>query len=350
MRIWIALLAVMAGCGGGDSGGTSGAATGDPRIVVDVYDASKAYNGTTFFATNYDNTPRIIRVDMTGNVVWEYVLPDYMLAAGQIAVDAEYLPDSNSVLIVASRVGVFEVDYEDPSILKFSFLTAEISHDADRLANGNTLFVYGHDDVEGVNTQVTEVDSLGNVVWSWRAWEHAEFDSFSGTFNGGWVHANAVQRLPNGNTLISLRNFQMTVTVDHTPAGNVVEIFDWDAAGYGVCYPHEPEFIPGTPPHVLVALQNESSFQAVEIEWPSGTVVWTYAWDGPLSSFMPTRDADRLPNGNTLLQSLVTIDGVKDSVIVEVTPSGEIVWQMRLVGYAENGTPGFIYKAQRVGS
>ncbi|MBN1490250.1 MAG: hypothetical protein JXA69_10055 [Phycisphaerae bacterium] len=58
------------------------------------------------------------------------------------------------------------------------------------------------------------------------------------------------------------------------------------------------------------------------------------------------RDADRLPNGNTLIQA-VAMPG-DDSVIMEVTPSGEVVWQLKYKDSPATGTPGWFYKAGRV--
>lgn len=201
---------------------SSGSAqTRDARIVIDVHDASKAYAGTTFFTTTYNNTPRIMQVDLDGNVVWEYVLPQAILTVDQIAVDAEYLPSTNTVLIASTRKGVFEIDYDAPNAIVWSYLTTRVSHDANRLENGNTLFVYGHDDAEN-ETQVTEVDRNGTVVWSWTARNHSEFDAYRGTFNRGWTHANAVERLADGTTMISLRNFQARPASVQRVHGSVV--------------------------------------------------------------------------------------------------------------------------------
>jgi hypothetical protein len=57
----------------------------------------------------------------------------------------------------------------------------------------------------------------------------------------------------------------------------------------------------------------------------------------------PVRDANRLPNGSTLITGTTEI--------VEVTPEGEIVWRLRLQGASfglqEAAAFGF-YKAERI--
>jgi hypothetical protein len=56
-------------------------------------------------------------------------------------------------------------------------------------------------------------------------------------------------------------------------------------------------------------------------------MVWSYA--NP--ELRTVRDADRLPNGNTLLQGVVTVDGTENAVLIELTSAGEIVWLLRLL-------------------
>ena len=49
----------------------------DPEIVVDIYEPEKAYNGTTLLPDNHDaERPRIIEVNMLGEIVWEFAMPN----------------------------------------------------------------------------------------------------------------------------------------------------------------------------------------------------------------------------------------------------------------------------------
>ena len=48
----------------------------DPAIKVTVYNREKVWPGTTLLNDNHDEEwPRIIEVNMLGEVVWEYVIP-----------------------------------------------------------------------------------------------------------------------------------------------------------------------------------------------------------------------------------------------------------------------------------
>lgn len=112
----------------------------DPDIVVEVYDPAQAYNGTTLIPDNHDiSQPRIIEVNMRGEVVWEYIVPNDLKSNTNPGFDAETLSSGN-MLAVFARKGVYEID-----------------RDANRLPNGNTLITGSQ--------AIIEVTSQGNVVW-----------------------------------------------------------------------------------------------------------------------------------------------------------------------------------------
>ena len=150
----------------------------------------------------------------------------------------------------------------------------------------------------------------------------------------GWTHANAASRLPNGNTLINLRNFDLTIEVD--PQGKVVWFFD---CGFLGKYPHEPEILPNGNMVIAIHCPPPGCWdQIVEIERKTKEIVWRFTIPG----MKVTRDADRLPNGNTLI-----VERIK---IFEVTPEGEIVWRLRVRGVSgkKHDFEKFFYKAQRI--
>lgn len=310
----------------------------DQLLVIEVYDAEKAYNGTTLLYDGYGSgNRRIIEVDMEGNVVWEYTIDPNIDATG-VGVDTE-LTEDDTILFVLSEYGVIEVNREGEIV--WEYLDPDVSHDADRLENGNTLVVFGNRD--GVtDAQVKEVNPDGEIVWEWYARSAYGDSEYTGILSGGWTHTNGADRLEDGNTMINLRNFDLTIIVD--PEGNVVEEYDWNTYGEDVD-PHEAEINDDT---LLVCLQEDSDYAAVEINMETGEMVWGYSADGIRRS----RDCDRLPNGNTLI---VTVLMGKDnkSTIIEVTPDGEVVWQMILdtplaEENAPGGGPGYFYKAQRL--
>jgi len=303
------------------------------ELYVDIYVPEKVCDGTTLLPDLHDSErPRIIEVDMQGQVVWEYVIPDDLKQYRNPGMDVELLSNGN-ILFVLPRNGVYEIDRSGTVV--WSYLHRQVSHDADRLPDGNTLFAWGGSDGKD-DAQVKEVNQNGELVWSWYARDEFDVAPYDDISREGWTHANAVTRLDSGNTLVSLRNFNLTVEVN--PEGEVVWTYDWSLLGGDD--PHEPEFLPDN--DLLICLQHDTPHQVVQINRDTEEVVWEYFRSG----LRTARDSDRLPNGNTLIQG-VMVDG-DDSVIFEVTPDGEIVWQLKLKDTPATGSPGWFYKAERL--
>ncbi|MBI2438559.1 MAG: aryl-sulfate sulfotransferase [Lentisphaerae bacterium] len=306
------------------------------ELYVDVYDEAKAYNGSTYFAEAH-SSPRIVAVNMQGAITWQYNVPSNLRQFTNPGFDVEVLTNNGHVLFVLPSNGVYEID--SAGTVVWSNLDAQVSHDADRLANGNTIYIFGNND-KFEDPQVKEVNAGGGLVWSWSANTAFDYEPYRSISAEGWTHANAVTRLQGGNTLVNLRNFDMTVEVNH--AGAVVWSNDWSTIGGTNCDPHEPEI--ETNGHIVVCLQNNSPYQVVEIDKSTKELVWTYARDG----LRTARDADRLPNGNTLIVGV--LQPQEDSVVFEVTAEGEIVWQLKIKDAPATHSPGFFYKAQRLGA
>ncbi len=297
--------------------------TKDPDISVDVYQSDMAWAGTTLLVDSHNRQRRrIIEVNILGEIIWEYVVP------GEDWAEAELL-SNNNILYSVSGEGVYEIDRSGKIV--WQYLTSKIDHDADRLPNGNTIFVFGTDDQKS-DAQVTEVNPKGEIVWTWYAKDYFDKAPYKDIYDGGWVHTNAVSRLTNGNTLISLRNFGFVVEVD--PKGEVV-----GTIGEGLFNnQHDPEVLPNG--NILMANHGKPN-RAIEFDPKTGKIVWQSAGFKPEAS--PVRDANRLPNGNTLITGTTEI--------VEVTPEGVIVWRLGLKGISFSGQEanylGF-YKADRI--
>ena len=51
-----------------------------------------------------------------------------------------------------------------------------------------------------------------------------------------------------------------------------------------------------------------------------------------------------------LLLAVVCVGCQRDCFEIEVTPEGDVVWQLTLHGISQNGRPGQFFKAERIGS
>ena len=300
----------------------------DPDISVDVYKADKAYAGTTLLADNHrEHRPRILELDMHGKILWQYVLPAALRSYTNPGFDVERLSNGHVLFVLPLR-GVYEIDRSGTVV--WEYRDSKVTHDADRLPNGNTLVAFGGNDGKS-DAQVKEVDPEGRVVWTWKARDHFTGPEYEGISDQGWTHTNAVTRLENGHTLISLRNFNLIAEVDRT--GSVVRTI-----GKGIlAYQHDPEVQPNG--HILVA-NHKRPHRVIEIDPEANRVVWSSK--GFPREMCPVRDADRLPNGNILITAAKNL--------LELTREGELVWRLNLdVTFQDRRQApalGF-YKAQR---
>lgn len=287
--------------------------TADPAFIVDISVPEKVSSGTTLVGDLHDTAhPRIVDVNMLGEVVWQYDVPDALKSSTNPGFSVVPLQNGN-VLAAFPRSGVYEINRTTRQVV-WKYSDPKASHDAERLSDGNTLIVdggYGRDTI--ADAQVIEVSPQGQVVWSWYARDEFNRAPYNTITGSDWTHTNAASRLANGNTLISLRNFNLVAEVDKN--GKLVRTL-----GEGVMsHPHDPE--PQQNGNLLFANPGRPP-QAIEID-PTGKVVWSYTIppDTPFAS-ASTRDADRLANGNTLITAA--------NRLIEVTPQGEVVWQFRL--------------------
>ncbi len=301
---------------------------------VITYDPEKAYNGTTMFADKIPETPRIIELNMLGEIMWEYQNPEW--GTGGSIDDVEWIPESDTVIFMYHNKGHILYEIDRAGNVLFEYKDSQADHDIDKLENGNYLYVYGMGDTLD-DPIVKEVSPDGEIVWEWYLKDHLDPAIYEGVEDEGVAHANAVIRLENGHTLISPRNFNLIIEVD--ASGEVVDLICEDVCAYQ----HDPELLGNG--NILMANQETQGHEyelgdepqrALEIDTETGETIWENLI--VKRTYYPLRDADRLPNGNTLITG--------SQGLFEVTPDGEIVWQLDSafdITFAQS-----IYKAQRI--
>ena len=299
-------------------------------------DKARVYPGTTLLADMSDpRKPVVVEVDFDGRILWKFRPSGVMRGA---VLDATLLANKN-ILLTVTGSGIYEITRKGKII--WSHKDREASHDADRLPNGNTLYNLGWQK-KGEDV-VREVSSAGNIVWSWNGVLDYDTDPFKTIDHEGWMHVNSVTRLANGNTLVSIRNFNTIAEVG--PDGRVVK--DWTFRGKDKRTKlktsgrikgernHEPEILENG--NILLALRRPNRF--VEFNPDSETIVWEWSHPGGNRELRTNREANRLPNGNTL--------GSAGNKLVEITPDGTLVWQMMAPAGGTNHRK--FHKAIRIG-
>jgi hypothetical protein len=249
-------------------------------------------------------------------------------------------PLENGNLLVTSTTPtstvVFELDPETEEQVWSEELPITDTHDVDMLPSGRLLVANMRQFEDGVsNDRVFVYDrSNDSIVWEYVLREHYPNET-DGGFREDWSHLNDVDRIGEGKYLLSPRNFDQAIVVDRETK-RIEYRLGGDDNHTTLYEQHNPDWLESEDgnPTMLVAdsendrvveyeLRNDSEVDASErnasriSRGPSGTWIRTWSVDG----FNWPRDADRLPNGNTL---------VTDSLnhrVVEITPNGTVVWE-----------------------
>jgi len=169
------------------------------------------------------------------------------------------------------------------------------------------------DQVFMVNTE-TEI-----VVWLWDAQSDYPVEG-GGPYPTDWAHINDVERLADGRVMVSLRNQDQVVFLDPATGLQANRTLGSED-DHGTLYEqHNPDYVPAERggPAVLVADSENGRI----VEYQREGEAWTRTWTWRDRRLQWPRDADRLPNGNTLVAD------THGKRVVEVAPDGEVVWSV----------------------
>lgn len=238
-----------------------------------------------------------------------------------------------SASCIENRVAMYNLSTGEKEVL-VSMTTKRYSseqwHDADYIGSDRVVVAdIAHDRVFIVNT------STGLITWEWQA--HQAYDTSSGGQTAeDWTHLNDVEVLPDGRIMVSVRNHDQVVFLDPDSGMNRSLTLGQDhepAAENKTLYEqHNPDYIPpkNGGPAVIVA---DSEHNRV-VEFQRTESGWEQSWEYKQGLNWP-RDADRLPNGNTLIADS------RDNEVLEVDSSGQVVWRASVP---------LSYEAERFGS
>uniref|UniRef100_A0A7D6CTP2 Aryl-sulfate sulfotransferase n=1 Tax=Natrinema zhouii TaxID=1710539 RepID=A0A7D6CTP2_9EURY len=173
------------------------------------------------------------------------------------------------------------------------------------------------DQVFVVNTE-TEV-----VEWLWDAQSDFPVEE-GGPYPEDWAHINDVEFIEEGEhegrIVASLRNQDQVVFLD--PGEGLVE--DWtlgEEDDYDIQYEqHNPDYIPESQGGPAIVVADSENGRVQEFQREDGE--WNRTWQWADDRIQWPRDADRLPNGNTLIADS------HGNRVMEVNESGDIVWQV----------------------
>jgi hypothetical protein len=199
-------------------------------------------------------------------------------------------------------------------------------HDVDRVGPDRFAVADIRDD------SIFVVDTrTGERTYEWSAQSAYALDS-GGPFPRDWTHLNDVERLPDGRYMVSLRNQDSVVFVDPGSGVDPAWTLGADDDYRLLNEQHNPDYIAaGERPAVLIA--DSQNDRIVEYRRQNGSWARTWVWTD--SGMAWPRDADRLPNGHTL------VGDTNSGRVLEVDTDGEVVWEIDGVG---------VYDVERIGN
>lgn len=257
-----------------------------------------------------------------------------------------------------ARTGFVVVDTDgaagDPEVLeRFSIpvrtdTNSEI-HDVEPLPGGRFA-------VADMDRERLLIVEDGEIVWQWNA--SSFYEAPPDPTRRDWLHVNDVDRIGDGRFLLSIRNAnQLLVLQRRGDDAEVVEVINRDRGGDDASCTEGPRLYDadgdgdvrcGDPsvfkeqhnPQWLgdgaVLVADSDNDRAVELHRRGDRWVPVWVLTGANGrSFQWPRDADRLPNGNTLVADS------RGRRVVEVTQSGEVV-----SSYSTGN--GIVYEADRL--
>ncbi|WP_264556297.1 aryl-sulfate sulfotransferase [Halocatena marina] len=279
----------------------------------------KTAQNVTFISTQggslhvYDHAGSLVAVHTDSKeVIWEHDKYRRYMDIDPIG--------QNRILFVAGerdgddfqRVAVL-MNWRNGTVLE-KFNVSKDLHDIDRLGPHRYAVADKH------HNRIYVYDSQTNkTTWEYDLESHFSPSAGRGIKSADYSHLNDIDLADNGSSfVISPRNFDRVVQIDRKSKDIEWTLGKEDA--YDILNEqHNPLILQQEPLTVLVA--DSANDRIVEYQRKNGE--WEIVW-GYRDGLNWPRDADRLPNGNTLIG-----DSLNDRAIV-VTPDRKVVWEFQI--------------------
>jgi len=350
-----------------------------PYGKVVVHDRRRAYAGWTLMSVNackrsgliitwdQDFPPTAVMYDMDGRPVWYNA--HGLGRIGDVRFYGDRILAQSMADVVEKKPAAVEVDLAGEVLWKgpnqpLLQVDGSYHHHFEKLPGGTYLAAMSRQIDKTVGDVMVEMDSAHKVLWSWSAFEHLRPDVTQDKSSYGiyaWTHINAaVMHSASDWVLLGARNVSTIYKVKKS-TGEILWALgaggdfapDPDAAHPWFQQPHGLEVLPDGN---LIMLDNgligrgfaRAIEYAIDEEARTSRIVWQYR-GGEDHRFFSNYwgDADRLPNGNTVI-AVGTWKTGASSRFFEVTRAGQMVWELQLPPRASTGTSVGAYNLQRL--
>jgi hypothetical protein len=316
------VLAPVAAVGAGVSGvGLASAQTPNPCVGTVEQQPDRATVVSIQGAHQGEKTDAmLVSVAPSGEVIGVHNDDDY---GRWWAYDVDRLPNGNFLMATTQNrhTVVEEIDDETGEhVVNRSFTGLHDTHDVD-LINGDELLMNDMGDEH--NRVVVYNLTTESITWEYRFDEHTdEFPIESGgEYGEDWTHNNDVEQIREGVIMVSLKNFNQVVAINRSTKEVLWELGEEGNTSI-LNKQHNPDFLRTEDGRATVIVADSRNDRVAEYTREGDE--WNLTWSLTGGGLDEPRDADRLPNGNTLV---VDRHGHR---MVEVTPSGEVLWEVYL--------------------
>jgi hypothetical protein len=264
---------------------------------------------------------RLAAVGPRGSVEWVY---NGSARGASWFYDVDPLPNGNLLAVntASGKTFVYEVNPDTGERVWTEVLPITDTHDVDRISEDELLVANMRNSSGDTSDERIYVynRTTDEVTWEWEFENHYPLSTDVGVPNtDDWTHVNDVDEIAPGTFLVSPRNFDQVIAIDRETKETTMRLGE-DENHTVLDEQHNPTYLEGEngTPTLLVA--DSENDRVVEYARLDGS--WERIWTVGTDQLSWPRDADRLPNGNTLI-----VDTLNQRVI-EVTPRGEIVWEL----------------------
>ncbi len=324
---------------------------------LDVYEEDKVNDGWTITHLSsgaMTSKMTVIIYDMTGQPVWFYAPNDTLRMDSEVQmIDNKYVLAGPGV---AGGENVFQIDlagnvvWEGPTQPSWNMMQpGALHHVFHQTPDGQYITAENVQDGSVISDRIIQVDSDNNTTWSWSFFDqtYLPYDPSVGSM---WTHVNSVSMDPaNNHAYINAYYLSMVFKVD-TTTDEVLWMFGengdfaadpdatppWFSSAHGLDYLGDNKIVLYDNGGIFRGYSRAVIYQLDDINMTS-ELIWEYRGEDQSDQWynMTIGDADVLDNGNVLITAGNGAQNQSPTRLIEVTPSGEKVWQLWMYNEAD---------------
>jgi hypothetical protein len=310
-----------------------------PDLTVEIYDADQVSSERFFIGVSMNSEATFpFIINRTGEVVWYGDSADYYSAAqvevardGRGLLVGSYAFNRETDVGTLHRVSLFGEVLEETPLPGGHHFFKQISEDTVAYPSVDIReWSYNDALVDVVGDALVEIDSdsATEVFNSWDDLQPVVHDHFWGNFypqGSDWTHLNSIDYRASQDRYIISLPFMKSILVIDAKTGDILEDYSdrtYTFEGDPLQDAHDVRLIDDNTLTLINHYPNVTRAVEYTIDRTAQTITPTWAFeDGVRATFMG--QFFRLENGNRL------INYGSAGVIQEVTPSGEVVWEVQ---------------------